>query len=152
MREGVIVGEPGALERLEVNKRLFAQQWVTRTAFKQKYDPLNEMQYVDTLTANTGVTLSEADRTALIVGLLTKRETRAGVLLKIVENDDVIKREFNPAFVEMEYFGYLRRTPDAAGFQFWLQKLNSFNGDFRRSEMVKAFLESIEYRSRFGQP
>jgi len=52
----------------------------------------------------------------------------------------------------MEYFGYLRRTPDASGFQFWLDKLVSFGGDFRRSEMVKAFLTSIEYRSRFGQP
>jgi hypothetical protein len=152
VREGVIVGEPGALERLETNKRLFAQQWVTRTAFKQKYDALNEMQYVDTLTANTGITLDEEQRTALIVGLLTKRDTRAGVLLKIIENADFIKREFNPAFVEMEYFGYLRRTPDASGFRFWLDKLNAFGGDFRRSEMVKAFLTSVEYRARFGQP
>ncbi|MBC7929611.1 MAG: DUF4214 domain-containing protein, partial [Rubrivivax sp.] len=152
IREGVIVGEPGAQSRLETNKRLFAEQWVTRTAFKQKYDPLNEMQYVDTLTSNTGVTFSEEQRTALIVGLLTRRETRAGVLMKIVENADFIRREFNPAFVEMEYFGYLRRTSDASGFQFWLNKLNSFNGDFRRADMVKAFITSGEYRGRFGQP
>ncbi len=29
-------------------------------------------------------------------------------------------REFNAAFVAMEYFGYLRRDPDTAGFNFWL--------------------------------
>ena len=56
------------------------------------------------------------------------------------------------AFVTMEYFGYLRRTPDAAGFDFWLAKLNRFGGDYRRAEMVKAFLSSTEYRARFGQP
>ena len=152
VREGVIVGEPGALERLETNKRLFAEQWVTRTAFKQRYDGLNEMQYVDALISNTGVTFNEEQRTSLIVGLLTRRDTRGSVLLKIVENAEFIKREFNPAFVEMEYFGYLRRDPDPAGFQFWLDKLERFGGDFRRAEMVKAFITSIEYRGRFGQP
>jgi hypothetical protein len=58
----------------------------------------------------------------------------------------------------MEYFGYLRRNPDAApdtdhtGFDFWLKKLNLFNGDFRRAEMVKAFIVSGEYRHRSGTP
>jgi len=26
--------------------------------------------------------------------------------------------------VTMQYFGYLRRDPDTAGFNFWLNKLN----------------------------
>jgi hypothetical protein len=152
IREGVVVGRPGASERLEANKRLFAEQWVNRTAFKLAYGSLNEMQYVDKLLSNTGVTLPEGERTALIVGLLTNRETRASVLLKITGNEDFNRREFNPAFVRMEYFGYLRRDPDAAGFDFWLAKLNRFGGDYRRAEMVKAFLSSTEYRARFGQP
>jgi len=29
-------------------------------------------------------------------------------------------------------------------------KLIKFNGDFLKAEMVKAFLSSAEYRSRFG--
>ena len=49
----------------------------------------------------------------------------------------------------MEYFGYLRRDPDEAGYQFWLAKLKQFGGDFVRAEMVKAFLSSDEYRARF---
>jgi len=52
----------------------------------------------------------------------------------------------------MQYFGYLRRDPDAAGFQFWLNKLNSFNGDYKAAQMVQAFITSTEYRQRFGQP
>ena len=55
----------------------------------------------------------------------------------------------------MEYFGYLRRNPDdppdadMSGYNFWLSKLNQFNGDFGSAEMVKAFVSSIEYRARF---
>jgi len=74
------------------------------------------------------------------------------VLLKIIENDSFAQGEFNPAFVRMQYFGYLRRDPDPAGFQFWLAKLNHFGGDFRAAEMVRAFISSTEYRARFGQP
>jgi hypothetical protein len=56
----------------------------------------------------------------------------------------------------MQFFGYLRRNPDSApdtnfnGYTFWLNKLNSFNGDWRQAEMVTAFIVSIEYRNRFA--
>jgi Tol biopolymer transport system component len=152
VRTGVVVGEPGANARLDANKQAFAELWTGRAAFKQKYDPLNDMQYIDTLASNAGVTLREEERTEMITSLLTKQTTRTEVLLRIVENEDFINSETNRAFVLMQYFGYLRRDPDDAGFQFWLAKLNQFGGDFRRSEMVKAFLTSIEYRTRFGQP
>jgi hypothetical protein len=39
---------------------------------------------------------------------------------------------------------------DYTGYDFWLTKLNQFNGNFINAEMVKAFLSSIEYRQRFG--
>ena len=51
---------------------------------------------------------------------------------------------------------YLRRNPNDAldnnfnGFNFWLTKLNLFKENFLDAEMVKAFLSSPEYRSRFG--
>jgi hypothetical protein len=64
--------------------------------------------------------------------------------------------ESNKAFVLMQYFGYLRRNPNDApntnfdGYNFWLGKLNQFNGNFVNAEMVKAFLSASEYRQRFG--
>jgi len=51
---------------------------------------------------------------------------------------------------------YLRRSPndpqdtDYTGYEFWLNKLNQFNGNFVDAEMVKAFITSSEYRHRFG--
>ena len=83
---------------------------------------------------------------------MTGRTTRAAVLLKVVEDSEFIRRETNRAFVLMQYFGYLGRDPDAGGFNFWLDKLNQFNGDFRKSEMVKAFISSDEYKQRFTRP
>lgn len=91
-----------------------------------------------------------AFRDSLIAGLNGATETRATVLRKVAEQQELLEREFNRAFVTMQYFGYLRRDPDTAGFNFWLNKLNAFNGDFVAAEMVKAFLLSTEYRQRFG--
>ena len=56
----------------------------------------------------------------------------------------------------MEYFGYERRNPndpqdtDYSGYDFWLTKLNQFNGNFVNADMVKAFITSAEYRQHFG--
>ena len=104
------------------------------------------------MNANTGNSLTASERNALVTGLNNSTETRATVLRKVAENAAFSQREFNRAFVLMQYFGYLRRDPDSSGFNFWLAKLNSFGGDFRRAEMVKAFINSTEYRQRFGQP
>ena len=54
----------------------------------------------------------------------------------------------------MQYFGYLRRNPNEGadanwdGYNFWLAKLNTFRGNYIEAEMVKAFLDSTEYRQR----
>jgi len=37
------------------------------------------------------------------------------------------------------------------GYNFWLNKLDAFEVNFIDAEMVKAFIESAEYRQRFVQ-
>ena len=75
---------------------------------------------------------------------------------RITENGTFTQQEKNNAFVLMQYFGYLRRDPDASpdsdytGYDFWLRKLIQFNGNFVNAEMVKAFIVAGEYRGRFG--
>jgi hypothetical protein len=75
----------------------------------------------------------------------------------IAESQSLRRAEFNRAFVLMQYYGYLRRNPDDApdadfrGWRFWLDKLEQFDGNYVRAEMVKAFITSDEYRKRFGQ-
>jgi hypothetical protein len=83
--------------------------------------------------------------------------TRAKVLLAVAENAEFRRRQLSKAFVLMQYFGYLRRAPnvvpdsDFSGYNFWLGKLNEFQGNYIRAEMVKAFISADEYRKRFGQ-
>jgi uncharacterized protein (TIGR03118 family) len=89
-------------------------------------------------------------RDSLVAGLNGATLTRATVLRTIAETQFLNDREFNGAFVTMEYFGYLRRDPDTSGFNFWFNKLNSFGGNFINAEMTKAFITSSEYRQRFG--
>jgi hypothetical protein len=78
-------------------------------------------------------------------------QLRAAALKAVAENAQLQQQERSKAFVLMQYFGYLRRNPDDAGFNFWVGKLNDNGGDFIRAEMVRAFIESTEYRQRFRQ-
>ena len=97
-----------------------------------------------------------SERDALVNGLDATTETRATVLRKITEKGTFKQAQFNRAFVYMQYIGYLRRHPadppdnNLDGLNFWLNKLNQFNGNFVDAEMVKAFILSTEYRQRFG--
>ena len=140
------------MEKLEANKEAYVNAFVERTAFTALYNGLSNEAYVDALIKNTGVTFTSTDRDALVTGLNAGTDTRATVLRKVAENAAFTQSEFNPAFVEMQYFGYLRRDPDAAGFQFWLNKLNQFHGDYNAAQMVRSFIVSTEYRQRFGKP
>jgi glucose/arabinose dehydrogenase len=153
---GVIVNKGDWRAQLEANKRDFINAFVDRPAFVNLYATgQTPAQYVDALNTNAGLVLTPAEVADLTARLTDGRETRATVLRRVAEDPDLSSAEFNRAFVLMQYFGYLRRDPDAApntdfeGYSFWLQKLNDFGGDYRKAEMVKAFLDSIEYRQRF---
>ena len=113
-------------------------------------------EFVDKLNANAGNPLTETERDQLVSVLAAGSKTRAEVLRAVAENEQLVKQEFNRAFVLMQYFGYLRRDPNSGpdtnfdGYSFWINKLAQFNSDFVQAEMVKAFIESTEYRGRFA--
>ena len=120
-----------------------------RSAFQSVYGGLDNNQYVDTLLSHTRISYTQAEREALVNGIASGSLTRAAVLGQIAGDQRFVDAKRNQTFVMMEYFGYLRRDPDAEGYQFWLNKLNQFNGNFEQAEMVKAFIVSGEYRERF---
>jgi glucose/arabinose dehydrogenase len=147
----VVVGKVGWEALLEANKQAFVNAWVQRSAFVNVYGNLSNDAYIDTLINHTGVSFTTNERNALVASLVNQTATRAQVLRQITEDPRFISLKFNETFVMMEYFGYLRRDPDPSGFQFWLDKLNQFNGNFENADMVKAFIVSGEYRDRFPQ-
>ena len=93
--------------------------------------------------------------------------SRALVLRDVIEIPDLkntpdpnspryaeIKRtsQYNPAFVLMQYFGYLRRDYviiDQDGYDFWLDVVNNREPN-NYPAMVCAFITSREYQLLFG--
>jgi hypothetical protein len=157
LSRGVIVGSPDWEQQLLNNQLKFADDWVKRPAFKSVYDGMSNVAFVNTIYANAGLVPPQSDKEFLVAALDSAKITRARLLLEFTVIDAFRQQEHSPAFVLIQYFGYLRRDPEASpdsdwsGYNFWLQKLNVFKGDYQQAEMVKAFLNSSEYRGRFGQ-
>lgn len=132
---------------LEASKQAFTNDFVQRPEFVNRYGAITDpTAYVNALCATAGVTPSNKQQ--LINDLAAGRKSRADVLRAITESPEVAAKFFNEAFVVMEYFGYLHRDPDAL-FVNWLNLLNQ-TGDFRT--LVNGFVNSQEYRQRFGPP
>jgi hypothetical protein len=150
--KGVMVGKPGWVEKLAANRKAFFDAWVQREDFRARYDSLSDYWFVSVIFLDMmHVTPTPAERDALVAELQSGT-SRADVLAKMVDHPEFSRQELNKAFVLMQYFGYMRRDPDEGGFRFWLKKLNDNGGDYQKAQMVKAFLDSIEYRERFKQP
>ena len=160
--QGVVVGQAGWETVLENNKQAYTLDFVQRARFSIAFPTtMTPTQFVNQLFTNAGVTPSNADRNAAIAEFGPATNTsdvmaRSRALRDVAENSILNQQEFNRAFVLMQYFGYLRRNandaPDSdySGYEFWLTKLNAFNGNYINAEMVKAFISSTEYRQRFG--
>ncbi|HEX3143370.1 MAG TPA: Ig-like domain repeat protein, partial [Pyrinomonadaceae bacterium] len=159
---GVIVNQGNWQQMLLDNRDAFLKDFVTRAEFVGLYPTTDTpTQYVDKLYLHASITPTSSERAAAIAefgGAASAADAaaRGRALFDVTQNPAFQQRETNRSFVQMQYFGYLRRNPNDApdgnffGYNFWLNKLNAFNGNYIDSEMVKAFLSSDEYRHRFG--
>ena len=129
---------------LESAKQEFIAAFMTRPAFATKFNGLDDTSYVDTLLSAAGITHQSRDY--WIAALGNGSRTRAQVLREVVESTEVYIKYYNQAFVVMQYFGYLRRQPDALYLN-WITYLDT-TGDYRN--MINGFMNSVEYRGRFG--
>jgi len=127
-----------------------ATDWVQRARFKQSYpDAMTAAGFVNKLFDTAGLQPYTTERQQQINAMLTMGKTRAQVLQEVIEIQEFKTREYNPSFVLMEYFGYLRRDPDQEGYDFWLNVINNRVPN-NYVGMVCAFVTSQEYQERFG--
>jgi subtilisin family serine protease len=150
---------------LVAKKAAFTTDFAQRPDFRGLYDLLDTTAFVAALAGrynlqsittpdpatpddpSSKLPLTRAD----LVGRLNAGAiTRAQVLRAVADSDQVSQAELNPAFVAMQYFGYLRRDPDQGGYADWLRTINANPSDTR--SMVNGFVNSVEYRLRFGPP
>jgi len=131
----------------EASKVAFINDFMSRTEFKNRYDSKTQPRdYVNELERAARVTLSNKEQ--LITDMEQHGKTRAEVLRAVAESPEVTSKYVIPAFVVMEYFGYLRRDPDAL-YQSWINTFNADPNNYR--QLVNGFMNSPEYRSRFGR-
>ena len=129
---------------LEAAKQAFIAEFMNRPAFLSKFNGLSNTEYVDTLLSSADIT--HPSRDSWITALTNGSKTRGQVLREIVESTEVYSKYYTQAFVVMQYFGYLRRQPDAL-YLTWIAHLDA-TGDYRT--MIHGFVNSVEYRARFG--
>ncbi len=147
---GVEVGLENQDPILEENLRRFAETWTQRAEFRAAFKNKSNEQYVDQLYSNAGLTPDAQERAAFIEALNAERDTRAGVLLRVVDTRRFIEQEHYRSLVLLHYFGYLRRNPgdapdrDMSGFDYWLNELERY-GDTAR--LTEAFMASGEYQA-----
>ncbi|HEY9282066.1 MAG TPA: DUF4214 domain-containing protein, partial [Pyrinomonadaceae bacterium] len=142
----------------------YATAVAQRAEFTQLYGQLNNQQYVDALLGRHNLqqitTENPADfegtaqvtlaRQQLIDALNGGALSRAQVLRAVVQSSEVDAAEYHGAFVSVQYYGYLRRTPEESGYQSWLRVIRQDPNNIR--QMVSGFLNSQEYALRFGRP
>jgi Calx-beta domain-containing protein/IPT/TIG domain-containing protein/uncharacterized protein DUF4214 len=128
----------------------FANRFVNRAEFKQAYpESMTAAQFINKLYDTAGLAGSAKERAQAIEAMTKSSKTRAESLLDLIEINEFKTREYNPAFVLMQYFGYLRRDPDLGGYHFWLNVLNNKEPENYRG-MVCSFITSREYQERFS--
>ncbi|HEU4766229.1 MAG TPA: Calx-beta domain-containing protein, partial [Pyrinomonadaceae bacterium] len=152
----------------EAQRAAFVADFMARPEFTAIYGGLtnaaNAAQFIATLEQRAGVTLPatattepgqppQFGRQELINKMQSGEFTAAQTLRAFIEQKVVFDAFFFRAFVAMQYFGYLLRDPEDAGYNDWVDVLtngrdNIQPGDFRH--LIFGFVWSVEYRQRFG--
>jgi hypothetical protein len=149
----------------EARKVALTDAWMQRAEIQAKYpNTMSNAMFVQTLFNTAGVTVSNQNWAA---ELTAGTKTRAQVLREFAESPEVNTKFYKPAFVTMEYFGYLRRDPEdcknpsnwtggdpnQCGYIFHNNRFHlAADPDFLENTIVRGFIESPEYRQRFGPP
>jgi hypothetical protein len=145
----------------------FPVSFTESVEFKDLYGALSDVAFVNALLdrhelqrittpdpanpeGGVKVTLTRADLVGRLGATGAGSLTRAQALRAVVESDEVAAAEYNRAFVAMQYYGYLRRSPEEDGYQAWLKVITRDPNNIRL--MVDGFMNSTEYRLRFGSP
>jgi hypothetical protein len=145
-----VIGGPG----LDASKSVFLEEWVSRPQFTRRYSAnLKPPQFIDQLlrTVNAASRLDLRQQRQGLIDELARGVGRTGVVRKITEDAAFSRVEHDRASVAMQYFGYLKRDPDRAGYTFWVNIISKHKPDDYQS-MVRAFITSKEYRARFIPP
>jgi phospholipase C len=140
-----------------------ANAFVQRPAFQAKYPTsLSGPSFVDAVLTPIGNDLGvdlTSQRDGLIAlfnsggpGAVIYRLADDNAQTNPINNRAFIDEEYDRAFVATQYFGYLLRDSDIAGFSFWLGQISNapLRDTSKQHAMVCSFVTSAEYQQRFS--
>ena len=151
---GIIVGSDGQEQQFAVKFQEFLEDWTRREGFINSFNQLDNPQFVSRVIENSGISVDPAGREALVTGLASGAETRAGVLRKIVDDPRFVEKEQYRSLLALHYFGYLRRNPDdppdgdLRGYNFWLQDLERHHDAAKLSTAFKLTGEYLQFEKK----
>jgi subtilisin len=134
------VGGPKSPAEEEAAKVAFADAFVQRPQFVARYGTLTGQPLANALLQTAGL----QSNTFTVTGSMT----RGQILRRIVETSAVLDKFLVDGTVAIQYFGFLRRDPDAVGYQNNVNTLRANPNNLRH--MIFIFIYSTEYRGRFG--
>jgi hypothetical protein len=138
-------------------KAQLTRELMARPEFSSRFGSLEDSahaeDFVTSLERAAGVVVSNH---AQLVGDRRNGASKPeDTVRSFVETPEVHERFYIRGFVAMQYFGYLRREPEADGFRAWVDTITyglngATPGDYR--VLINGFVHAQEYRNRFGQP
>ncbi len=152
----------------EAQRTLFVADFMQRAEFQGIYGSLltanQAANFIAKLEEKAEVTLPattttlpgqppQYGRAELIQKMASGEFTAAQTLRAFIEQKVVFDRFFFRAFVAMQYFGYLLRDPEDAGYNDWVDVLTNGRGNIPPGDfhhLIFGFVWSVEYRQRFG--
>jgi hypothetical protein len=103
-----------------------ASEFVGSREFALRYGELDNAQFVELLFNNILGHASQADVRDYWVGEISAgRMTRGQVLVDLAESGAFRERSAHQVFVSTAYTEILRRTPDPAGYDYWVGQLRA---------------------------
>ncbi|HYY42632.1 MAG TPA: hypothetical protein VE775_07845, partial [Pyrinomonadaceae bacterium] len=151
------LGAARTAAELEANKVAYMDDFVQRAEFQTRYagltDAAHAEEFVSRLEQTAGVRL--ANHAQLVGDLRSGARTVAQTLRAFLDSPEVNDHFIFRGFVTMQYFGYLRRDPEPAGWNAWVNVLTNGAGNIQAGDyrtLIFGFVHSQEYRNRFGHP
>jgi hypothetical protein len=103
-----------------------AGEFVGSREFEQRYGTLDNAQFVELMFTNVLGHPSQAEvRNYWVEEINAGRMTRGQVLVDLAESGAFRERSANQVFVSTAYTEILRRTPDPAGYDYWVGQLRA---------------------------
>ena len=115
--------------------------------FNNTYGSLNNAQFVSLVYQNVLKRAPDSGGLTYWTGLLNAGKLdRTGIMAAFIASPEFSNGVSARAYANLLYMGFLRRTPDSSGLQYWTTFLTQPNS---LSTAIAAFITSPEYLARF---